>query len=64
LRFAVKNSCYSVYILHKKIRPYVVRMAKLKMIKVYAWTVNEPREIKKISNLGIEGIITDFPDRL
>ena len=64
LRFAVKNNCHSVYILHKKIRPHIVRIAKLKKIRIYAWTVNESKEIQRIKGLEIEGVISDFLDRL
>ena len=31
-------------------------------IKVHAWTVNKPEKIKKLENLGVDGIISDFPD--
>ena len=31
---------------------------------VYAWTVNEIDDIKEIISYGIDGIISDFPDRL
>ncbi|QLE00813.1 glycerophosphodiester phosphodiesterase [Galbibacter sp. BG1] len=32
--------------------------------KVYTWTVNEPEAITKIKSFGVEGIITDFPERV
>ncbi|MCM5661925.1 glycerophosphodiester phosphodiesterase [Galbibacter mesophilus] len=32
--------------------------------KVYTWTVNEPEAIAKIKSFGVEGIITDFPERV
>ena len=31
---------------------------------VYSWTINEPQHISKAMQLGIDGIITDFPDRI
>ncbi|NNE03741.1 MAG: glycerophosphodiester phosphodiesterase [Eudoraea sp.] len=31
--------------------------------KVYTWTVNEPEDIEKMKNLGVNGIFTDFPER-
>ena len=33
-------------------------------IKIFAWTVNEKEAIKKMKMLKINGIISDFPDRL
>lgn len=32
--------------------------------KIYSWTINEPDEIRKAMEFGIDGIITDFPDRI
>ncbi|AWG21179.1 glycerophosphodiester phosphodiesterase [Flavobacterium faecale] len=32
--------------------------------KVYPWTVNEIEDIKTIQNYGVDGIISDFPDRI
>ena len=32
--------------------------------KIYSWTINKPEEINKAITFGIDGIITDFPDRI
>jgi glycerophosphoryl diester phosphodiesterase len=31
---------------------------------VHPWTINDPDEMRRLIALGIDGIITDFPDRL
>ena len=31
---------------------------------VYSWTINSPKDIQKAIKLGVDGIITDFPDRV
>lgn len=33
-------------------------------IRLVAWTVNEPHNMKRLMDMGINGIITDYPDRL
>ncbi|NAS31362.1 glycerophosphodiester phosphodiesterase [Flavobacteriaceae bacterium R38] len=32
--------------------------------KIYTWTVNETTDIEKMKSFGVEGIITNFPDRV
>jgi glycerophosphoryl diester phosphodiesterase len=33
-------------------------------LKVHAWTINEPAEMQELIDLGVDGIITDYPARL
>jgi glycerophosphoryl diester phosphodiesterase len=35
-----------------------------KGIKIYVWTVNELEDIQKMKALKVDGIISDFPDRI
>ncbi|MCW3125161.1 MAG: glycerophosphodiester phosphodiesterase [Bacteroidetes bacterium] len=32
-------------------------------IKVIPWTVNEPKAMLRLKNLGVDGLISDYPDR-
>ncbi len=32
--------------------------------KVYTWTVNEPNDIIKMKRIGVDGIFTNYPERL
>jgi glycerophosphoryl diester phosphodiesterase len=32
-------------------------------LDVYVWTLNQVRDIKKFASLGVQGIISDFPER-
>jgi glycerophosphoryl diester phosphodiesterase len=41
-----------------------VREAQQVGLKVVVWTVNEPRDITRMIDLGVDGIISDYPDRL
>jgi glycerophosphoryl diester phosphodiesterase len=31
---------------------------------VIPWTVNEPDDIRRVLGLGVDGIISDYPDRV
>ncbi|MBA3674725.1 MAG: glycerophosphodiester phosphodiesterase, partial [Chitinophagaceae bacterium] len=33
-----------------------------KGMKIIPWTVNTKEEIERIKSLGVDGIITDYPD--
>ena len=33
-------------------------------ISIYAWTVNDPDDIRKLINMGVDGIISNYPDRV
>ncbi|RYF83066.1 MAG: glycerophosphodiester phosphodiesterase [Comamonadaceae bacterium] len=33
-------------------------------LKVIPWTVNQPADLARVMDLGVNGIITDYPDRL
>ena len=33
-------------------------------IRILVWTVNEESEMKRLLDLGVDGILTDYPDRL
>jgi glycerophosphoryl diester phosphodiesterase len=43
-------------------KEYIEACKKLKL-KLIAWTVNEEKDIKNMAALGVDGIISDYPDR-
>jgi glycerophosphoryl diester phosphodiesterase len=46
------------------ITPAVVDKAHHAGLQVVAWTINEPEQMRRLIAAGIDGIITDYPDRL
>jgi glycerophosphoryl diester phosphodiesterase len=44
--------------------PRFVRTAQGRNLDVHVWTVNELEELQHMLDLGVDGIITDYPDRL
>lgn len=42
----------------------LVKACHDKNIKIIPWTVNEVKDIQKMMELGVDGIISDYPDRV
>jgi glycerophosphoryl diester phosphodiesterase len=62
---------FAKFIKAKTINPYFhlltqENVAKIqeKGFKIYTWTVNEIEDIEKMKSLKVDGIISDFPDRI
>ena len=41
-----------------------VENAHRKNLKIHVWTINETADMERLLNLGVDGIMTDYPDRL
>jgi glycerophosphoryl diester phosphodiesterase len=46
------------------VTPDFVGEAHSHNIRILVWTVNEESEMKRLVDLGVDGILTDYPDRL
>jgi glycerophosphoryl diester phosphodiesterase len=42
----------------------LVEAAHRHHLEVHAWTINDEAAMRRIISLGVDGIITDYPDRL
>ena len=41
-----------------------IEAAHERNLKVHVWTINQPEDMKRLLDLGVDGIMTDYPDRL
>jgi glycerophosphoryl diester phosphodiesterase len=46
------------------LNPSNISRAHKQGIKVFAWTLNTEEEMERFVKMGVDGIITDYPDRL
>lgn len=61
-RLGFKPDIYSPY--HALVDASLVRELRGQGIQLVAWTVNEPEDIRRMLSLGVDGIISDYPDRV
>ena len=46
-----------------RVTPELVRRAHEAGLQIAAWTINEPMRMRALIRAGVDGIITDYPDR-
>jgi glycerophosphoryl diester phosphodiesterase len=46
------------------VRPAFLELARSFHLRVQVWTVNDEVDLRRMLSLGVDGIITDYPDRL
>ncbi|HKS60212.1 MAG TPA: glycerophosphodiester phosphodiesterase [Xanthobacteraceae bacterium] len=63
-RLVAAAGCATWSPLYRNARPDDVAAAKALGLKVLPWTVNERADMGRLIALGVDGIITDYPDRL
>ena len=49
---------------YRELDPSLIALARGLGLKVLAWTVNEDAEMARLIDWGVDGVITDYPDRL
>lgn len=61
-RLSFQPAIYSPYfeLVDKK----MLEALRERNIELVVWTVNEPKDIKRMLQLGVDGIISDYPDRV
>lgn len=62
--FGERLGAYSVNMAFPFLNREFVEDAHRRGLKVFAWTVNEPEDIAWVKALGVDGIFSNFPDRV
>ena len=48
----------------QEMTPSVIEQARKLGLKIVVWTVNDDHDIDRVLNLDVDGIISDYPDRV
>jgi glycerophosphoryl diester phosphodiesterase len=62
--FAEELGAYSVNSSKRCVTPTLVADAHRRGLKVFVYTINQPKEIAHMTALGVDGVFSDFPDRV
>ncbi|HVI49525.1 MAG TPA: glycerophosphodiester phosphodiesterase family protein [Chitinophaga sp.] len=49
---------------YEMVTPELIQQCHTKKMRIVPWTINETADMKRIRSLGVDGIITDYPNRL
>lgn len=60
---AREMNAYSLHIQREFATPHFLEEARELGLKSFVWTVNEAKEMEKFLSLGVDGIISDFPEK-
>ncbi len=58
-----KLAAWSINVSTRLVNEQLVGAAHDRDLKVFVYTVNEPAEMLKMQQIGVDGVFTDYPDR-
>ena len=64
IKFAKKIGATTITMKAQLINKIVVKHIHKNNLLINAWVVNNPKSIKRIKRLGVDGVMSDFPDRI
>jgi hypothetical protein len=60
----LKAGANTLSVWYQGVTPEMVEEVQKRGISLWAWTVNEEEEINRVVAAGVNGMISDYPDRL
>jgi glycerophosphoryl diester phosphodiesterase len=63
-QFAEALGAWSLHVSKHCVTPALLEDAHRRGLKVFVFTINQPREIARMKMLGVDGVFNDFPERV
>jgi glycerophosphoryl diester phosphodiesterase len=64
IRFAQEIHGFCLLVRKDLMTPMLLRETQKRRLRTMVWTVNDHEEIQHFAGMGVEGILSDFPERL
>jgi len=61
---AVEIGARQVVVRGDLVTPWMIAEARRRDLQVVCWTVNHPAHMRLLAAAGVDGIMSDYPDRL
>jgi glycerophosphoryl diester phosphodiesterase len=62
--FAQSIAAHSINPYHRHLNTGYLREAHGKGFRIYPWTVNQSEDIEHVIKMGVDGVISDYPERV
>jgi len=62
-RQALELGAQAISVFYQNVSEERVRAARRRALTVHAWTADQPGEMRRLAAAGVDGIVTNFPDR-
>jgi glycerophosphoryl diester phosphodiesterase len=49
---------------HTVVNPALIQAVHARHLQIIPWTVNDPVRAQELRSWGVDGLITDYPDRI
>jgi len=59
---AIQTTAHTIFI--NNVQPSMINTAHKKGMLFHVWTINDESDMEKYLNMGVDGVMTDYPDKL
>lgn len=64
VKLALAHGLYALNVGKGHIEPELLEAAHKAGLRVHAWTVNEPEDVTLLTQMGVDGLLSNYPDRV
>jgi glycerophosphoryl diester phosphodiesterase len=61
---ALRLGLQAISVFHSDVSEKLAAEARRSGLSLYAWTADEPSDIRRLIDLGVDGIVSNYPDRV